>query len=114
MFLATFAAALLFTLVMAWLPHPPGLPIEESDKFWHVVAFVTLSFLARFAFPRVPPVRIGERLSFLGALIELVQNIPALHRDCDIMDWVADTIAIAVTLAILAGIKFLRARRLGA
>jgi hypothetical protein len=109
LFVTAFAAALLLTLVMAWLPHPPHLP--ESDKFWHAAAFVTLSFLASFAFPQVPPVRVGERLSFLGALIELVQNIPALHRDCDIMDWVADTIAIAVTLAVVAGVRRLRAQR---
>ena len=105
-----FVAALIFTLVMAWLPHPPGLPIEESDKFWHVVAFATLSFLAGFAFPALPMVRIGERLSFLGALVELVQNVPALHRDCDIMDWIVDTIAIAVALAVVAWINHLRAR----
>jgi hypothetical protein len=111
LFLATFAAALLFTLVMAWLPHPPQLP--ESDKFWHVAAFVTLSFLASLAFPAGSPLRIGERLSLLGALIELVQNIPALHRDCDIMDWVADTIAIAVTLAVVVAIRRMRARRPG-
>jgi len=110
-FLAIFAVALAFTLLMAWLPHPPRIAIEESDKFWHVTAFVTLSVLASLAFPNVAPVRIGERLSFLGALIELVQNIPALHRDCDIMDWIADTAAIAVTLVIVVYVRRLLARR---
>jgi hypothetical protein len=104
-FVTAFAAALLFTLAMAWLPHPPLLPVEESDKFWHIIAFVTLSLLASLAFPATALARIGERLSFLGALIELVQNIPALHRDCDIRDWIADTIAIAVTLALVAAIR---------
>ena len=47
------------------------------------------SFLVAYA------VRIGERLSFLGALIEVLQAIPELHRDCDIRDWIADTAAIA-------------------
>jgi len=108
-FLAVFAAALVFTLVMAWLPHPPELPWHEHDKVWHVVAFVTLSILAGLAFPAVALLRIGERLSFLGALIEVGQSIPALHRDCDIRDWVADTIAVVVTLAIVAGIRRLRA-----
>ena len=110
-FLASFAAALVFTLVMAWLPHPPAVPWQEDDKFWHMLAFVTLSVLASLAFPAAPLARIGERLSFLGALIEVVQSIPALHRDCDIMDWIADTIAVAATLAIVAGARWLWRRR---
>src|SRR4051794_16269422 len=111
LFLTAFAAALLLTLVMAWLPHPPVVPLHEDDKLWHVIAFVTLSVLAGLAFPAAALARIGERLSFLGAVIEVVQSMPALHRDCDIKDWIADTAAIAVTLAIVAGIRRLRATR---
>ena len=110
-FLVSFAAALIFTLVMAWLPHPPHLP--GDDKLWHVLAFITLSLLASLAFPAAPLARIGERLSFLGALIEVVQSIPALHRDCDIRDWIADTLAVAATLAIVAWLRWLRGRRAG-
>jgi hypothetical protein len=113
LFLVIFAAALLFTLVMAWMPHPPSVPYHEEDKAWHVIAFVTLSLLAWLAFPAAPLARIGERLSFLGAVIEVVQNIPALHRDCDVYDWIAETIAIAVTLAIVAAIRRTRARAQG-
>jgi hypothetical protein len=109
LFLAIFLAALVFTLVMAWLPHPPAVPLQQDDKFWHMLAFVTLSVLASLAFPAAPLARIGERLSFLGALIEVVQSIPALQRDCDIRDWIADTIAVAATLAVVAGIRRLRA-----
>lgn len=111
--LAAFAAALLLTLLMAWLPHPPLVPWHEDDKLWHMLAFVTLSLLAGIAFPAVPLARIGERLSFLGAVIEIVQSIPALHRDCDIRDWIADTCAIAATLAIAAGLRRLRRREPG-
>ena len=109
--LAAFAAALLLTLVMAWLPHPPPVPWHEEDKLWHVLAFALLSLLAASAFPAAQLVRIGERLSFLGAVIEIVQSIPALHRDCDVRDWIADTLAIAVTLAIVAAVRRLRGRR---
>jgi hypothetical protein len=114
LFLAAFAAALVFTLVMAWLPHPPPVPFKEDDKFWHVAAFVALSFLASGAFPAAPLARIGERLSFLGALIEVVQSIPALHRDCDIRDWIADTIAVAVTVAIVTSFRRWRGTRVAA
>lgn len=105
LFLAAFVAALVVTLVMAWLPHPPPVPFSEEDKVWHVIAFAMLALLASGAFPEASLLRIGERLAFLGALVELVQSVPALHRDCDIKDWIADTIAIAVALALVAAIR---------
>jgi hypothetical protein len=99
---ALFLVALAFTLYMALLPHPPKLPIDTwGDKAEHSLAFVTLSLLAFFALPDEHPLRLGEHLSFIGALIEVVQAIPALHRDCDILDWATDTAAIALTLFLL-------------
>jgi hypothetical protein len=41
-------------------------------------------------------------LSFLGALVEVMQAMPLVHRDCDIRDWVADTVAIVVVTGIAA------------
>jgi VanZ family protein len=106
-----FALALIFTMVMALLPHPPKLEFDDfGDKFHHILAFVTLTILASLAFPAARPARIGERLSFLGALIEVLQSIPSLHRDCDIRDWIADTIAIIVVLAIVAQVRRWRQR----
>ena len=98
-----FWLALLFAVTMAVLPHPPHLPIDQlGDKFEHMLAFGTLTLLAEFAFPRMPRLRLAERLSFLGAVIEVVQSIPDLHRDCDIRDWVADTFAILIVTMLLA------------
>ena len=93
-------AAIVFAVTMALLPHPPGL-IEVNDKSQHMLAFATLALLAAYGYPEASLFRIGERLSFLGALIEVAQSVPALHRDCDIWDWVADTAAIAVTLLLV-------------
>jgi hypothetical protein len=105
-----FTVALIFTLVMALLPHPPRVPLDQlGDKLEHMTAFATLSLLASLSFPRAGLWRIGERLSFLGALIEVMQALPAVHRDCSIFDWLADTAAIAATLAVVAAIR--RARR---
>ena len=96
-----FWAAAIIAVTMALLPQPPALPIDAfGDKFEHILAFAVLSVLAALAYPAEPLTRIAERLSFLGAMIEVLQSIPALHRDCDIRDWVADTIAIIVTLTI--------------
>jgi VanZ family protein len=103
-FVATllFWLALVFAVIMAVLPHPPQLPIDRfGDKFAHMTAFATLTLLAEFAFPKMPRLRLAERLSFLGALIEVAQSIPDLHRDCDIRDWIADTFAILVATLVL-------------
>ena len=67
-----------------------------------MLAFATLAALAAVGFPAMPRLRVIERLSFLGAMIEVVQSIPALHRDCDIRDWIADTLAIVVVTGIAA------------
>ena len=88
---------------MALTPHPPG--AEVNDKAQHSLAFGVLSVLAALGWPRAPLFRIGERLSFVGALIEVFQSIPALGRDCDVMDWITDTAAITVALLVVRAIR---------
>lgn len=101
-----FWLALAFAVTMASLPHPPALPIDGfGDKFQHMLAFATLTVLGTFAYPAMPRLRLAERLSFIGALIEVVQSIPALHRDCDIRDWIADTAAILIVTAVLWALR---------
>jgi len=95
---ALFWAATAFAFVMAVIPHPPQLPGEPSDKVQHIVAFATLGLLGAWAYVRAPLLRIALGLSLFGALIEVVQAIPALHRDSDLLDWLADTVACAVVL----------------
>jgi hypothetical protein len=103
--LGLFLAALVFTLVMAWLPHPPSVPGNPNDKIQHIAAFTCLSFFGAMAFPAFPLTRLGERLSFLGAIIEVVQAIPVLHRDCDIRYWIADTLAVIVILFVVGAMR---------
>lgn len=43
--------------------------------------------------------RLLASLSAYGALIEVLQAIPALNRDSDPVDWGADTLAAAIVLA---------------
>ena len=93
-----FWAAALFAFVMAVLPHPPALPGNPSDKIQHAVAFATLGLLGALAYPRLSTVRLIIGLSLFGALIEVAQAIPVLHRDSDLFDWLTDTIACAVVL----------------
>jgi VanZ family protein len=107
-----FWCALGVAVTMALLPKPPHLAIDSlGDKFEHSLAFIVLAALGASAYPRMPLVRLGERLSFLGALIEVAQSVPALHRDCDILDWVTDTTAIVVALAVISLVRARRQRR---
>ena len=103
-----FWAATAFAFVMAVLPHPPQVPGNPNDKLQHITAFATLSVLSNFAYPSTPLVILLVRLSLFGAFIEVVQAIPVLHRDSDIMDWIADTAAIIV---VLVAIGWWRKRR---
>ena len=105
-----FWVCLASALTLALLPHPPHFR-EVGDKAQHMLAFGTLAFLGAFAFPHYPKPRLAERLSFLGALVEVLQSIPSLHRDCDINDWLADTFAIVAVLLVLHAMNRPRRRR---
>jgi len=96
-----FWSAGVFAFVMAVLPHPPQVPGAPTDKIQHVLAFTCLALLGSAAYPRLSPLRLIVGLSAFGALIEVVQMIPALHRDAEALDWMADTAAtIAIVLAV--------------
>lgn len=58
-----------------------------------------LALLGAVTYRQLPLQRLGKRLPFAGALIEVAQSMPALHRGCDILEPVTDTIAIIVTLS---------------
>ena len=88
-----FWTAAAVALVMALLPHPPKLPGDPSDKVQHVAAFLTLGLLGSFAYSFARRRWLVFGLSLFGALIEVAQAIPVLHRDSDPLDWLADTLA---------------------
>jgi hypothetical protein len=94
-----FFAALAFTFYSAVIPSPLALRLAPWDKAEHFIAFYCLTGLAVAAFPRRNLFVIAALLSSFGALIEIVQGLPVVHRDRDFWDWVADTIAIIAALA---------------
>ena len=96
-----FWAAAIFAFVMAILPHPPEIPGNPNDKLQHVAAFATLALLGSWAYLRMSLLLLFGSLSAFGAFIELVQAIPVLHRDSDVKDWIADTIACGFVLIII-------------
>jgi len=102
-----FWAALLFAFVMAIIPYPPQVPGEPNDKVQHMIAFATLGALGAWAYAQAALLQLLGGLSLFGALIEVVQAIPTLHRDSDVKDWIADTIACGLVLLL---IRWRRAR----
>ncbi len=97
----------LFASVMAFLPQPPRLPSQAwGDKWEHALAFLVLTVLAQAGFGRFGRFgrwRVLAAMVAYGALIELVQMVPALGRSADLRDWLVDgAVALAVTLAAVA------------
>ena len=97
-----FFGAVLFAVILASLPHPPEIPGQPSDKVQHIIAFAVLTLLAWLAYPATKRWRLFVNLSALGVLIEVVQAIPALHRDANLLDWLADCGAVAMTMGVIA------------
>src|SRR6202051_4461390 len=94
-----FFAALLFTFYSAVIPPQHALQLVPWDKAEHFIAFYGLTGLAAAAFPTRKLFVIAALLSGFGAFIEFVQGLPMVHRDRDVWDWVADTIAIVAALS---------------
>jgi hypothetical protein len=99
---AGFCVALLAAFTAAVVPGRDAPELLPWDKAQHFLAFYVLAVLGAAAYPRSGLLRIGTALSAFGALIEFVQMIPALHRDAEFLDWLADTIAIAAALSPLS------------
>jgi hypothetical protein len=99
-----FGLALSFTIVMAFWPGLKGLPATDTEQ--HAAAFSVLTMLGMRLVPSLPQLALATILSLFGGLIEIVQELPILHRTADFGDWTVDVVAVA---AVLAGVALLRA-----
>jgi hypothetical protein len=93
-----FWAFLVFALTKALVLPPKMFRIFHWDKAEHFLAFYVLMLLGAIAFPKRSLVAIAVALCAVGAGIEVVQALPFVNRDSDILDWAADTLAIAAVL----------------
>jgi VanZ family protein len=105
-----FWIALAVSLAMALNPHPPHMPPAFNDKLQHFALFTGLTILALAAYGQARLVPLGLALSGYGALIEILQMIPVLRRSSELIDWVADSVATAAVLALVALFQLWRAR----
>jgi hypothetical protein len=104
-----FSVALSFTLFKAFAPARQGggglFPWDKAD---HFSAFFVLTGLAVVALPRQPLWRIAAGIATVGALIEVIQGLPFVNRDCDFWDWVAELCAISAVYAVILAARLRR------
>jgi hypothetical protein len=103
-----FVAACLVVGYGVFMPPGGGPSLMPWDKAEHFTAFFGLMFLAMAAFPMSPLLKLGIILSAAGAAVEMIQATPIVHRDADMMDWVADTLGI---LAVVGPLLMQQLRR---
>jgi len=96
-----FWAVVVATFAIAAYPNPPSVPILSSDKVQHAVAFAAIGALGMWAFPKASPLKIIVALSAYGVAIELVQATKWVRRDGDVIDWLVDTFAAAIAVALV-------------
>ena len=88
-----------------WLAFTPPTGVDSGlpwDKANHGVSFLVLTVLTGCGWPRLSPVRLGAIMLAGGIGIELVQGLPAVGRDADVWDVVADMAGFVLGWAVLA------------
>ncbi len=110
MFVFAFWLAVIIAYVSAILPSAEAPHIAAWDKLNHMLAFFTITFLARAAYPKLAVLPLFALLAAFGAFIELSQAVPFIHRDAEWDDWFADVFAIVVGLVLAWPIAWLAKR----
>jgi VanZ family protein len=105
-----FWAAVLFAFTMAELPQPM-IELSSSDKVQHMAAFFVITALGCTAYRGLSRIKLMLAMIAFGALIELVQMVPELHRDAEWSDWAADILSVLAALAVAHLVESRRAAR---
>ncbi|MBX7247614.1 MAG: hypothetical protein K1X35_01020 [Caulobacteraceae bacterium] len=76
----------------------PELPPGPYDKIEHFIGFYALAVSGLLAYPDHPRRWLFAGLLTFGGAIEILQMIPALHRDAEWGDLAADAIGVGMAL----------------
>jgi hypothetical protein len=100
-----FWSALLLLFVLTLLPISSDVSFL-NDKAEHFLAFLALMFLAVGIWGRRRMLALAIALAAVGGGIEILQALPMIGRDAELLDWVSDLggIAMGASLAILSGV----------
>jgi hypothetical protein len=94
-------------VVLACIPELPMATERISDKLLHFGAFVVLTTIASFAYPKIRPLAMLLCLSALGLGIEFLQSLPIVKRSPEGLDFLADLAGISLTLVCVVTIRSL-------
>ncbi len=94
-------------------PQKQGALVSTTTRLLPLLSFGFLSILAVAAFPKTALIRVGERLSFIAALVEVLYSTPSLHRNCNGAEWIAITIVICGVLLVVATYRIQDLRKKG-
>ncbi len=97
--LMAFLAAMAVVLWGTLAPEHDLPKLNVWDKAEHALAFFGLTFLGVWAMPHLR-LRIAAAMVALGAAIEVAQATMPLGRDGDIKDLLADSMGVALGLAV--------------
>lgn len=98
------AAALVVAAAMMWLAFTPSTGVDSGlgwDKANHCFGFLVLTVLTGCGWPGLSAARLAAIMLAAGIGIELVQGLPAVGRDADVWDVVADMAGFALGWAVL-------------
>ncbi|RZJ31378.1 MAG: hypothetical protein EON85_03420 [Brevundimonas sp.] len=99
------AGTIVFAFVVAWFAFTPSTGAESGlpwDKANHAMAFLTWTVLAGCGWPRAGILRVALVMLGLGTAVELIQGLPAVGRDADVWDVVADMTGFLMGWGLLA------------
>ncbi len=111
LFVLIFWAAVSLAYVEAIIPGRDMITLSHWDKMNHMIAFFTITFLGRAAYPRVPIIVLFGAMTAFGAAIEISQAMPFIHRDAEWDDWFADIFATVMGLIVAQPFAILADRR---
>ena len=94
--LLSFWLATLCVSVLALAPPPYEVHLAPSDKIDHLFAFLVLTMLAIFAYPRNRILIVPLGLVAFGGFLELVQATSIVHRDASLNDWLVDILGVGL------------------
>lgn len=102
-------------IVVAWLAFRPSPDVDlggQWDKLNHFGAFLALTLLAGCGWARTGVLRMAAIMLGAGVAIELIQGLPAVGRDMDALDVVADMAGFGAGWLLLTGAGLRRRLRL--
>lgn len=89
-------------------PEPPPQLFQDSDKLWHVLAFIGLSVSTRLAFVRISGWLLWPLLFGLAPLVEGLQQWLQASRHFSLGDIQANLLGVFVALLLCGALHLLR------